>query len=78
MFWAELSSPRGCYAWFLFLGAEYTRRPGDMLDRDLHRDRHTYFTFLAAGLCLLRLLMVSIGRRNRWGTRRDSGDGVSL
>jgi hypothetical protein len=38
---------------------------GNMLDRDLHRDTHFYFSSLAAVLCLLGLLAVSIGRRDR-------------
>jgi hypothetical protein len=65
-------------AYLLFAAGALTPIFGDILDRDLHRDRHTYFAFLAAGLCLPGLLMVSIGRRNRGGTRRDSGDGGAL
>jgi hypothetical protein len=46
---------------------------GGMVDRDLHRAHHFVFSSLAAVLCLLGLLAVSIGRRDRG--RRSQGNG---
>jgi hypothetical protein len=56
----------------LFAAGALTPIFGGMLDRDLPRDHHVYFSSLAAVLCLLGLLAVSLGRRGRHS--RGSGD----
>jgi uncharacterized membrane protein YidH (DUF202 family) len=54
-------------AYLVFAAGVLTPIFGVMLDRDLHRDTHVYFSSLAAVLCLLGLLMLAIGRRDRGG-----------
>ena len=51
--------------YLLFAAGVLTPIFGNMLDRDWHRDFHSYFSSLAAVLCLLGLLAISIGWRGR-------------
>jgi hypothetical protein len=61
----------------LFAAGALTPIFGGMLDRDLYRDDHYYFSSLAAVLCLLGLLAVSVGRHDRGRhSQRRGNDGA--
>ena len=72
--WETIMSWLVRLGYFIFAAGVLTPILGGMLDRDLHRDRHLYFTCLTAVLCLVGLLMLSIGRRNSGGTPPGSRD----
>jgi hypothetical protein len=57
----------------LFAAGVLTPIFGGVLDRDLHREHHFYFSSFAAVLCLLGLLAVGIGRHDR--RRQSQGSG---
>jgi hypothetical protein len=56
----------------LFAAGVLTPIFGAMLDRHLHSDRPPNFAYLAAALCLLGLLALSMGRRDRGGHSRGN------
>lgn len=58
--------------YLLIVAGVLTPISGNMLDHDLHRQTHFYYSSLAAVLFLLGLLAVSIGRRDR--DRHSRGD----
>ena len=58
-------------AYLVFAAGVLTPIFGGMLDRDLDRDTHLYYNFLAAILCLLALLMLALCIRGR----RTGGNG---
>jgi hypothetical protein len=60
--------------YLLFAAGVLTPILGNMLYRDLNRDSHFYFSSLAAVLCLLGLLAVSTGRRERGRYSRSKGN----